>query len=233
MADKIKTLIFSGANNHAWKLSTPLVWLLLGRSGRFDATVTVNPSGALENETLVEETGLFFSDYNGPDWSEVAKANLERAIEGGKGLVIMHAADNSFEGWVAYEKMAALLWRKGTGHGAFHEFPVTIVDRKHPITKGLPDFRITDELYHKLVHMHDAQHHVLATGHSSTESGGTGQEEPVMLTTHHGEGRVFHMVLGHIWESDTPDFTALDNAHFQRALLRGCEWAATGRVTLP
>ena len=46
------------------------------------------------------------------------------------------------------------------------------------------------------------------------------------------------MVLGHVWEGDPngeykgASMIAFDNEPFQRALLRGAEWAATGEVTL-
>ncbi len=242
--EKIRTLILTGQNNHDWKMSTPFCWLLLGRTGRFDVTVTTDPSSALEDAAgrsgsaraaltgagALGEIDLLFMDYNGPDWSDAARANFERAVGGGTGLLVLHAADNAFDGWVEFEKMAALLWRKGTGHGKFHEFPVTIVDKDHPVTCGLADFRITDELYHRLVHLHDAEHHVLATAFSAEESGGTGKDEPVMLTTRYGEGRVFHMVLGHVWSGGMLE--AFENESFQKALVRACEWAATGDVTL-
>jgi type 1 glutamine amidotransferase len=59
-----------------------------------------------------------------------------------------------------------------------------------------------------------------------------------MLTARHGKGRVFHQVLGHVWPHDFgtgyKGFTmaTFENEGFQRSLLRGCEWAATGAVTL-
>jgi type 1 glutamine amidotransferase len=230
VAEKIRTLVLSGRNNHDWRSSTPFVWLLLQRSGRFEVTVAVDPSTDLAREGALDGIDLIFMDYNGPAWSDAAKGAFEEAVRGGKGLLVLHAADNAFPGWVEFERMAALLWREGTGHGRFHEFPVTYVDREHPVTKGLADFRTTDELYHRLVHMHGAEYRLLATAFSSEESGGTGRDEPMMLTTQYGGGRVFHMVLGHVWEGGGME--ALENEGFGRALLRACEWAATGEVTL-
>ena len=230
MAERIRTLILSGTNNHDWRSSTPFVWCLLQRSGRFDVTVTVDPSTDLARAGALDEVDLIFMDYNGPEWMNDAKRAFEAAVGGGKGLLILHAADNAFAGWVEFEKMAALLWREGTGHGNFHEFPVTYVDREHPVTKGLEDFRTTDELYHRLVPMHEAEYRLLATAFSSEESGGTGRDEPMMLTTQYGDGRVFHMVLGHVWEGGGME--AFENEGFRRALLRASEWAATGEVTL-
>ena len=230
---KIRTLFLSGANNHDWRLSTPYCWLLLGRTGRFSTTVTTDPSATLENAGGLKEYDLFFMDYNGPAWSAAAQRNFEAAVSGGTGLVILHAADNAFVGWTEFEKMVGLLWRDGTGHGRFHEFPVTITDKSHPITRSLGDFKTTDELYHRLVHLHGVKCQTLATAYSSAESGGTGGAEPAMVATQYGRGRVFHMVLGHIWPGDgPPNMIAFENQGFQQGLIRGCEWAATGDATI-
>jgi type 1 glutamine amidotransferase len=227
----IKTLLLSGANNHDWTMSSPFIRNLLEQTGRFEVTVTENPSAMLEDAKALAGCSLIFMDYNGPEWSAKAKAHFEAAVAGGAGLVVMHAADNAFTGWVEFEKMVGQLWRQGTSHGRFHEFPVTFVDRDHPITQGLADYRTTDELYHNLVHMHNVKCHVLATAFSSTESGGTGKQEPVHVVMQYGGGRVFHQVLGHVWPGN-PNMVAFENEGFKRVTLRACEWAAAGKVTL-
>jgi type 1 glutamine amidotransferase len=232
----IKTLVLGGTNNHDCSRSSPFCAKLLNDSGRFDAVVAPSPAITLQDAKHLAQFDLIFSDYNGPEWPEAAKANLVAAVHGGTGLVILHAADNAFPGWVEYEKMVGLLWRTGTAHGSFHEFGVTIVDHDHPITRGVSDFSLWDELYHKLVHMHNVPYHVLATGFSSPESGGTGNNEPAMVTTQYGAGRVFHMVLGHVWPGDPngeykgASMITFENPGFQKTLVRGCEWAATGNV---
>jgi len=227
---KIKTLLVTGANNHDWTRSAPFCRDLLEKSGTFSVTLTEDPSAVLEDAEGLKGYDLIFSDYNGPDWSEAAKANFETAIRNGTGLFILHAADNAFRGWVEYEKMVALLWRKGTGHGRFHQFKVAIVNHDHPITKGISDFPQWDELYHKLVHMHDVPYNVLATAYSDPETGGTGRHEPMMVTTQYGQGRVYHHVLGHIWKGQE-EMQAFECGEFQKTLIRGCEWAATGKVS--
>ncbi|MCY2930636.1 MAG: ThuA domain-containing protein [Planctomycetota bacterium] len=228
---KIGTLLLSGANNHDWKYSTPVIRAQLEASGRFEVAVTEDPSRTLEDAQALASYSLIFMDYNGPEWSPAAKTNFEAAVAGGTGLVVMHAADNAFPGWVEFEKMVGLLWREGASHGQFHEFPVTFVDREHPITKGLPDYRQTDELYHKLVHMHGVKCHVLATGYSAVETGGTGRQEPIHVLTQYGKGRVFHQVLGHVGPGN-PNLIAFESDGFRRVTLRACEFVATGKVTL-
>ncbi|MDQ1317583.1 MAG: uncharacterized protein QG588_1235 [Candidatus Poribacteria bacterium] len=226
----IKTLLISGANNHDWERATPYCKKLLEQSGKFSVTVTENPSEILENAQELKKYQLFFSDYNGAMWSETAKANFENAVKNGTGLVILHAADNAFPGWVEYEKMVGLLWREGTGHGRFHQFKVEIVDHNHPITQGIDDFMQWDELYHKLVHMHNVPYQVLAKAYSASDTGGTGNYEPMMVITQYGQGRIFHQVLGHIWKGQE-EMQAFESNGFQQTLIRGCEWVATGKVS--
>jgi len=236
--DKINVLLLTGENNHDWTRSAPFCRDLLEASGRFSVNLVEQASPALEQAALVEQTDLFFVDYNGVDWAELAQAAFEGAVASGRGVVLLHAANNGFQGWMAMEKMAALMWREGAGHGQYHEFTVNMVDHDHPITRDLPDFRIWDELYHRLSHMHGAPHQVLATAYSDPEKGGTGRREPVMLVTRYGKGRIFHQVLGHVWPHDLgggyKGFTmaTFETPGFQRSLLRGAEWAATGVVTL-
>jgi type 1 glutamine amidotransferase len=172
-------------------------------------------------------------DYNkGPDWGELAKGKFISAVRNGTGVCILHAADNAFRGWVEYEEICALMWREGTSHGKYHRFDIKVVDSGHPITSGLPPVikDHPDELYHRMVHMHNAPYHVLATAYSSPESGGTGNEEPVLLVRTYGKGRVFHNILGHVGRGGPMD--TFENSTFQKVLLRGCQWAGGEKVTL-
>lgn len=225
----IPTLILSGANNHDWARSTPYCKQALEASGRFSVDVTLNPSATLEDAATLSKYCLLFLDYNGPDWSETAKANFLNAVRNGTGVTILHAANNPFVGWVEFEKLCALCWREGTGHGRFHAFDVKITDPNHPVTRGVADMKAhPDELYHKLVHMHDAPYHVIASAYSDPATGGTGRDEPMLVVKTYGKGRVFHDILGHVWAGG--DMSALEDPPFVNTLLRGCEWAATGNV---
>lgn len=236
---KIKTLLLSGENNHDWRRSTPFCKELLEGTGLFDVTVTEDPAAVLADADAIKDVDLFFDDYFGPDWPAEVQANFERAIAGGAGLVILHAANNSFPGWAEFEKMAGLLWRDEAGHGEFHEFEVKITEVDHPITRGMEDFLIWDELYHNLTNPQNVDFQVLATAYSSPDKVGSGNHEPMMAVLEYGKGRVFHQILGHVWAGDPngeykgASMIALENASFKRSLLRGCQWAATGEVTLP
>ncbi|BBF72032.1 ThuA domain-containing protein [Sphingomonas bisphenolicum] len=55
---------------------------------------------------------------------------------------------------------------------------------------------------------------------------GMDADHPQVWTADYGKGRVFSMTLGH-------DEVSLHFAGLQSLILRGTEWAATGKVTLP
>ena len=226
---KLRVLLLSGANNHNWKATTPALVKILKTSGRFAVTVTDEP------QKLTAEA---FAKYdvivsNWTPWPNVKKriwdAKTEKAfldsIRGGKGLVVVHAASTAFQSWPEFQQLAGATWGLGkTGHGAYHEFGVTIADANHPVTAGMKDFRIADELWHRMAAHRDRK--VLCTAHAAKAKGGSGQAEPVAITTRLGKGRGFNLVLGH-------DARAMQNAGFQTLMVRGTEWAATGKVTLP
>src|SRR5262249_13241068 len=121
---------------------------------------------------------VVLSNYNGDSWPEETNKSLESLLSQGKiGLVIVHAANNSFPGrWKEYDDMIGLGWRDnrygdrlivdasgnevrvpkgqgpGAGHGPQHAFTITIRDRSHPITEGMPAewLHAQDELYQGL-----------------------------------------------------------------------------------
>jgi type 1 glutamine amidotransferase len=153
-------------------------------------------------------------------------------VRNGKGLVSYHASNNAFWGWQEFDKLVGGTWRETAGHGPYHAYTVSIVDRDHPITKGMPaSFAETDELYHRLSLQPDI--HILATAfddpnncHKPGQGCGTGKDEPLIWTLPYGAGRVFQTALGH-------DVKAMQSSGFILTLQRGAEWAATGQVTIP
>ena len=99
---------------------------------------------------------------------------------------------------------------------------VRIAETSSPITQGLKDFNLTDELYYQVQMMPDVQ--PLATIDFQ------GTTWPVAWTRSFGKGRVFHTVLGHRDfgpEKDDP----LRNPNLGRLVVQGIDWVAAGRQT--
>jgi type 1 glutamine amidotransferase len=192
-----------------------------------------------------------YSDFGGGgQWPDETKAAFEAYVRNGGGFVSYHAADNAFPTWQAYNEMIGLGgWGGRTEksgayihfkagnfiqeakpgpaghHGKQHEYQVAIRNQAHPITKGLPQLwmHTKDELYDSL-RGPATNMHTLATAFSDPETGGSGENEPVLMVINYGNGRVFHTVLGHGPE-------AMADVGFIVTLQRGTEWAATGKVT--
>jgi len=192
-----------------------------------------------------------YSDFGGGGpWPEETRTAFEAFVRNGGGFISYHAADNAFPNWPAYNEMIGLGgWggrneksgayihfkagqfvqeaKPGPGghHGKRHEYQVIVRNPDHPITKGLPQIwmHTEDELYDSL-RGPATNMKVLATALSDPETGGTGENEPMLMVINYGNGRVFHTTLGH-------DPVAMADVGFIMTLQRGAEWAATGKVT--
>jgi type 1 glutamine amidotransferase len=119
----------------------------------------------------------------------------------------------------------------GGSHGSQHEYVLTARNTDHPVIKGLPlQWKHTlDELYDRMRGPGNIEN-LLYTAYSDKKTGGSGREEPLVFTVTYGKGRIFHTMLGHAGKS-IEDNPAMQCAGFQVTLLRGAEWAATGKVT--
>lgn len=228
----IRAVLLTGASNHDWKWTSPEVAGTLAETGRFEVTTITDPATWL-TQGATAGVQLFVLDYNGPRWGDAAEAAFLGAVQAGAGVTVLHAADNAFPGWADYERMVGLLWREGSGHGAYHPFDVHVVDHHHAITAGMADLRLhPDELYHRLVAAPGADYRVLLTAFSAPQTGGTGRHEPMATAGSFGRGRVFHTTLGHVWAGVPATRATWLDPQLRRLVARGSEWAATGRVTL-
>ena len=223
---QLKALIVDGQNNHDWKSTTPVLKDILEVTGMFRVEVATSPGARASMEGFkptFADFDVVVLNYNGADWSQETQAAFEAFVKGGGGVVVYHAADNSFPGWKAFNEMIGVGgWGgrdeksgpyvrfrdgkmvldtkpgRGGSHGPQHEFQVVMRDREHPITKGLPEkwMHVKDELYSEL--RGPAKNlTLLATAYADPAKGGTGEHEPALFTIQWGKGRIFHTTLGH------------------------------------
>ena len=245
---KIKVLLVDGQNNHDWKRCSPVMIDTLQATGRFEierAIVTKEEIADFNPDFAKYQ--VILSNYNGEPWLEETQRSFVQYMKGGGNLVVVHAADNSFPEWKEFNEMIGLggwkgrnekdgpyvYWKdgkivrdnskgRGGSHGRPWEYKVVVRDREHPITRGLPSefLMVKEELYDRL--RGPAKNMtVLATAFAE---GGSERHEPVLMTIKYGKGRVFHTVMGH-------SHTSMGGVAFQETLIRGTEWAATGKVS--
>jgi uncharacterized protein len=257
-AEPLKVLLVDGQNNHAWAQTSPVIKAILEEGGLCKVDVATSPDKNATDDAWAAwrpkfaEYQVVVSNYNGKLWPDEVRDAFEKYVSGGGGFVPVHAANNAFPEWLAYNRMIGLggwggrseksgpymrlrdnKWTldttpgRGGSHGKRHEYILTSHAPEHPIMAGLPGkwLHTADELYDRL--RGPAQNvTVLASANATKESGGSGEEEPLLMTISYEKGRVFHTALGH-------DLTSIQCVGFATTLRRGTEWAATGKVTSP
>ncbi len=226
--DGAKVLLLSGGKrqHHGYRDQALYLSGVLENTGRFQVTICEDAS-ILETPTMSKYDLLIVNADRRDDEFKFSNEQQEAIfsyVRGGHGYVSIHGADNAAKDW-------SPTWKEMLG-GVFSHFGlpdgkprkgtylVKIADTSSPITNGLKDFSLTDELYYQLQMMADVQ--PLAT----IEFQGTAW--PVAWTRTFGKGRVFHTVLGHRDfgpEKDDP----LRNPNLNRLIVQGIDWVAAGR----
>lgn len=212
---KIKVLLVTGVDLHKWKETAPLLTAQLQKDPRLEIKVIEDPH-ALATEPLdkVDVIVLHFMNWKVPAPGEAARENLRKAVEGGKGLVLVHFACGAWQDWPDFVKLAGRVWNpKFRGHDPRGPFRVEITKPDHPIMKGMQAFDTDDELYTCLDG--NVPIEVLATARSKVDK----KDYPMAFVFQCGKGRVFHCVLGH-------DVKALSFDAVGELFRRGTAWAA-------
>ncbi|WP_219893006.1 ThuA domain-containing protein [Aquisediminimonas profunda] len=261
MEKRLKVLIISGQNSyeHDWTGVDNMLRTLMQDTGRFDVRVTEDfDYGSLVQLKAYDVVFLNYSsrwNYADPDqkiWNPEAFAALYQYVREGGGLVAYHSSFTWGRDIPEYKRLIGAAMEPGTSRRAPPgAFPVHLVDRSHPVTAGLREFVWTynDDMYTNMAFAPDAKIHVLATAHDAASAydhkltgpkypaaaytpeklkamKGIDADHPQVWVQDYGKGRVFSITLGH-------DEVSLHFQPLQTLILRGTEWAATGKVTLP
>jgi uncharacterized protein len=153
---KPRVLILSGANNHNWRETTPVIKATLEETGKFLVDVeenvgTMKPDAFAPYAVILSNYNTFGKDAPKETWGAETKQAFLDHIAKGNGLVIMHAGSSVFYDWPEFQALACGTWKDGTSHGQIHISRVDFTDEKHPVTEGLAPFWIRDEFWEKIL----------------------------------------------------------------------------------
>lgn len=247
-----------------------------GKEGRLAMLEQYKVDGIPETTRVEEpkedpEFSPDFSQYNvvisnlgwkASEWPQKTKQDFVKYMKSGGGLVVIHAADNSFGDWTEYNEMIGLGgWggrntesgpyvyfddkgklvhdhsEGGCGsHGPGHEYQVVTRAADHPIMKGIPDawLHTKDELYDRLRGPAENMT-VLATAYSDVEGNAPPWDKTATGTGRHEPALMaINYGDGRVFHSilGHNDYS-LECVGFITTFQRGAEWAASGKVTIP
>lgn len=195
-----------------------------------------------------------------PRWPAATEEKFEAYMQNGGGFVVVHAANNAWGDWEAFNEMIGLgAWGdrdSTTGpyvfyndqgnlqqdpsagvcatHGLEHEYLVTSRAPEHPIMKGVPKewLHAKDELYDRMRGPFKGAT-ILATAFSDPAE--NKQPWPPVLP---GTGRNVPVMMainygeGRVFHTTMGHFDySMECLGFQVTFQRGVEWAGSGQVT--
>jgi type 1 glutamine amidotransferase len=221
----INILILSGRNNHEWQQTTPFLEKMFLQAGYFNTEITNQPDTL--NFADFEKFDVVLSNWNSwPEndlrWPVQTENALLDFIKNGGGFVTFHSSTSVFYNWPEFQEISTGAWiMDTTSHGKPSQTRVEISNNEHLVIQGMKEFEIFDELWINASKNNKFEVLGTATNEELIINGMT--KQPAIMVAEYGKGRIFHTILGH-------DVKAMESSVFQMLMLRGTEWAATGKV---
>jgi type 1 glutamine amidotransferase len=177
-------------------------------------------STAYDREDLLSYDCLVLYDMV-QNITDAQKTRFLSLFDKGVGLMVTHHALVSYQAWPEFERIIGGTYpepqdKKGKvtpelGYEHDVEVPVVIEPREHPITAGLKDFTITDEIYWGFRTTRDALPLITTT---QPKSG-----KPLAWYRTEKNSRVVYLQLGH-------GPSAYNDANYRKLLGQSIRWAA-------
>lgn len=190
-------LLLSGGQreHHAYRDQAFYLANLLEDTGRFRVTICED-AAILETPAMKKYTILAVTaDRRDPEFkfTKPQQEAILSYVKAGHGYVSIHGGDNAPADWLPeWKEMLGGIYShtgKPDGKAILGSWTARVADSNHPITRGLADFALNDELYMNMQMKEDVKP-LLTIEHQGTAW-------PVAWTYSYGSGKVFHTSLGH------------------------------------
>jgi type 1 glutamine amidotransferase len=221
----MRNLILSGGVAHDYAQTSPMLADVLVEAG-IESEIHEDFC-AVEDGSLLEYDLLTLNCVRwtcgqpevNPTWreewafelSQDARDGFVSFFEAGKGLLALHCATICFDDWPEYREILGAWWEWGhSGHAPYQEHQMRVQTDAHPITEGIEDFAIVDELYTDPM-IADSVSPLIEAEWEDTD-------HPILWVRRYGDARVCYNALGHGPE-------AFEHPANQTLLQRGALWA--------
>ena len=214
---RVQVLWIGGGHWHDTLETAAILRRALEKTGRFHVTYTEDTDSLRRLDKYDVVCLAAMLDSLAPE----EERNLLETVRQGKPFLAFHAASACFrkpppagqddpvaEHPQFYEMLGGYVER----HPPLGPIEVHVCPADHPVTSGLDDFVIEDELF--LFREGPQNNHVLL------DTVYEGERRPLAWTRKWGEGRVLHIALGH-------GTKAAENPAFQQLILNGFAWLAS------
>lgn len=190
----MKILVLSGPN-HGFDKSAAVIGDFLAQQATMQVTVSDDKALLTAPQLNEYDVCVFGTGFTRgtrlddgtikrePDLTPDQEAGLFRFVESGKGLVGIHGT-----AWWIGGRAVDLIGGHANWHPPGLTFTVNIEDATHPITAGVSDFAVEDEIY---ISAYEPTLHILASAQWH------GRAHPMAWVKRFGQGRVFYTALGH------------------------------------
>ena len=223
--DGVPVLLLTGGQreHHGYREQAFYLAGLLEDTGRY--RVTMCEDAALLETPALKKYGLLIvnADRRDPEFklSQGQMKAITDAVNGGMGYVSIHGADNAAADWSPEFKamLGGVFSHFGLPDGKVKKgtYTIRIAETSSPVTRGLKDFELKDELYYHM-QMQPGVEPLATTSHD-------GGDWPVAWTKPYGSGRVFHTPLGHR-DFGPEKADPLRDPNLAKLVLQGIDWAA-------
>jgi hypothetical protein len=160
---------------------------------------------------------LLFYDYL-PDMSLTDSAVFQDLTQQGMPMIFMHHALCTFQGWEGYHQMVGgkyvmpgynLDSSLHTGYAHDLDLKIEVLDRSHPVTRGIDEFVIHDEGYYN-IQINQKIHPLLGTSHQHCAP-------QVAWINQYQQSTCLYLMFGH-------DKQAYVNEHLKLLLQNSIQW---------
>lgn len=162
---------------------------------------------------------MAFLNNSGEILDEEGKLELQRHVRSGRGVVGIHGAAATMEGWPWYVGLIGATFKS---HPEIQTAEVITEDRTHPATAHLPEKWMWEDEWYNFQNLSPDLHVLLRVDETSYRGGENGARHPVAWVHMYEGSRVFYTAIGH-------HSAAFADPAIRRHLMGGILWAGGRR----